>query len=200
MLPNITFQTVKFGAGNVCIEASLSPDVLKVAEQQAERLGSLNNSIEGGAGNAAGFVGEMMVAAYCGVLPSWAVSDVPSYQFDITATYQDITDLSLEVKTKRTTTAPRPQYEASIASCNTSQKCDWYVFTRVLIKNDGEKNLQPRGWILGYMPRYDYYQKATFLKKGDFDPSNRFYVKHDCYNLPYSELFPMSDIKEMKNE
>ena len=187
-LSTIQHRPVKFGAGR-CIEVTFSDDVIAIAQQQADQLGSLNNSIEGGKGNLAGFIGEMMVASYCGVHPSWAESDSPSYQFDIKVPHPELSFISFEVKTKRTTTSPDPHYDASVASCNTTQKCDWYVFTRVLVANDGEKRILPRGWILGYMPSYDYYKRARFLKKGDYDPSNGFYVKQDCYNMAYSDLY-----------
>ena len=44
------------------------------------------------------------------------------------------------------------------------------------------------GWFLGSMGHDEYYNKATFLKKGDVDPSNNFTVRADCYNLKIEEL------------
>ena len=34
----------------------------------------------------------------------------------------------------------------------------------------------------------EYFKKATFLKKGDVDPSNNYTVRADCYNLKINEL------------
>ena len=45
-----------------------------------------------------------------------------------------------------------------------------------------------KGWVLGYMEKEEYFNKATLLKKGQVDPSNNFTVKADCYNLPISKL------------
>ena len=44
------------------------------------------------------------------------------------------------------------------------QECDFYVFTRVL-------NTFKEGWILGYLPKEEYFKMATLYKKGDIDPS-----------------------------
>ena len=56
-----------------------------------------------------------------------------------------------------------------------------YAFVRV-------KNTRDVGWFLGSMGHDEYYNKATFLKKGDVDPLNNFTVKADCYNLKIEEL------------
>jgi hypothetical protein len=56
------------------------------------------------------------------------------------------------------------------------------VFVRVL------NNLQ-QAWILGTIPKDEYYAKAVRYKKGDMDESNNFIFKADCYNLPISELW-----------
>jgi hypothetical protein len=72
-----------------------------------------------------------------------------------------------DVKTKRCTSRPRPHYECSIAALNTHQICTKYAFVRL-----------------------EFYKKAKFLKKGDFDPDNNFTVKADCYNVKISDLNP----------
>ena len=41
---------------------------------------------------------------------------------------------------------------------------------------------------LGVLTKGDYYDKATFLRKGDVDPSNNYTVKADCYNVRIDEL------------
>ena len=45
-----------------------------------------------------------------------------------------------------------------------------------------------KGWYLGVLTKEDYYDKATFLRKGDVDPSNNYTVKADCYNVRIDEL------------
>ena len=90
-------------------------------------------------------------------------------------------DMKVDVKTKQTSVKPLPHYECSIAKLNTNQKCDAYAFVRIL--NDFSK-----GWFLGVLTKDDYYAKATFLRKGDVDPSNNYTVKADCYNVRIDEL------------
>ncbi len=87
----------------------------------------------------------------------------------------------IDVKTKRTNYKPRDYYDCSIAAYNTKQKCDSYVFVRVL--NDFS-----RAWILGEKGKSDYFKEARFLKKGQIDGDNGFRVKSDCYNLKISDL------------
>ena len=99
-------------------------------------------------------------------------------------------DIKIDVKSKRVTTPPRDYYECSVAALNTKQRCNIYVFTRILKD-------RTQGWILGYINKEDYFKKATFLKKGEVDPSNNWKVSTDCYNLPIKEL---NNIEDLLNE
>jgi hypothetical protein len=49
------------------------------------------------------------------------------------------------------------------------------------------------GWYLGYCTPAEYFDKANFVKKGDFDPSNNWTSHADCYNLPIQELNNVQD-------
>ena len=110
----------------------------------------------------------MIVAEYLGV----EVSN--TYDYDLI--YHGA---KIDVKTKECTSPPKDFYECSVAAYNTKQKCNAYVFTRIC---------QDTCWILGWMPKQSYFEKATFLKKGQIDPSNNFVVRADCYNLPIIRL------------
>jgi len=92
----------------------------------------------------------------------------------------------IDVKTKRCNTRPFPHYDCSVAAHGTNQNCDSYVFVRILTDTS-------RAWILGSIPKPDFYTRATKYKRGDIDPTNGFTFKADCYNLPISEL---SDVKQ----
>lgn len=83
--------------------------------------------------------------------------------------------------------APLISYDCSISSYNTKQNCDVYVFTRV------QKDFS-RGWILGYMNKNEYFDKAVYLKKGEIDNSNNFTVKSNCYNIKISELYDINEL------
>jgi len=144
---------------------------------KSKEMGNLNNSITKGDGNLSGFIGEMMVLSF---IPESKLFN--TYDFDII--YKDN---KLDVKTKRTTVIPKEYYDCSVAAFNTKQKCSHYIFTRVL--NDLSK-----GWLLGWMPKEEYFKSARFLKKGDRDGDNGFIVRADCYNLPINKLCDMEEL------
>jgi hypothetical protein len=152
---------------------------IKEAKLLANNMGTLQNSITKGQGNVHGFLGEIITSKF--------LKSKLSNTYDYDIIYNNI---KIDVKTKRVTTPPRDYYECSVASLNTKQLCDIYVFTRVL------KDMT-KGWLLGYINKKDYFDKAVLLKKGDIDPSNNWKVKTDCYNLPINKL---NNIENLINE
>ena len=161
------------------IHINITPEDITKANILSEEMGQLKNSITKGQGNIHGFLGEIIVSKFLGI----EISN--TYDYDMV-----FNNTKIDVKTKRVTTPPKDYYECSVADLNTKQKCDVYVFTRIL------KDMT-KGWILGYLNKEDYFKKATFLKKGMVDPSNGWTVSTDCYNLPISEL---KGIEELHNE
>ena len=155
-------------------------EITPTEEQKREaRLASggttgLQGSITRGAGSPAGALGEILVRDYLGYIQA------------NTAHYDLYTDQGtrIDVKTKRCTSAPKEFYECSIAAHGSKQECDEYIFVRVL------NNLQ-RAWILGRIPKDEYFEKAVRHRKGDRDESNNFTFKSDCYNLAIRELWPI---------
>ena len=152
---------------------------IKEAKLLANSMGKLRNSITKGQGNVHGFLGEIITSKF---LKSKLNN---TYDYDIIHN-----NLKIDVKTKRVTTPPRDYYECSVASLNTKQLCDIYVFTRIL------KDMT-KGWLLGYINKKDYFDKAVLLKKGDIDLSNNWKVLTDCYNLPINKL---NNIENLINE
>lgn len=141
------------------------------AEEKAIEMGGLRDSILGGEGNAAGFLGEAVVARELG----GRVSN--SFDYDIKLPNGQTVD----VKTKQTTVVPRNYYDCSIAALNIRQECDYYAFVRV--------NMDLTvAWFLGVKKKEDYLTEARFLKKGTIDGDNNFIVRSDCFNLPISDL------------
>jgi len=152
------------------IEINVEKDVIEKAKMKAEEMGELNNSITSGEGNIAGFIGEEIVKNYINA------KEANTYDYDLIKE-----SIKIDVKTKRTGVVPLPCYEASVADYNPNQKCDVYVFVRVL--NDLTK-----AYICGWLSKKDYFKRAKFLKKGQIDPSNNWKVKADCYNVPYKNM------------
>lgn len=153
------------------IEVEITGEMVSFAQAKATEMGRLSKSITSGNGNLSGFVGELIANTVIrGEIRN-------SFDYDIIGP----TGIKYDVKTKRCTSKPKPHYECSIAAYSMKQQCDVYVFVRVLMSME-------RGWILGYYPKNNYFRKARFLKVGDFDASNSFYVKADCYNLAIEDL------------
>ena len=152
-------------------EIIITLEMLDKARTKATEMGKLYNSITSGAGNLAGFAGEQIALSVLGGI--WT----NSYDYDITLD----NGLMVDVKTKRTSVMPLPDYDCSVAAYNTKQKCDVYAFVRVL-------NDYSRGWYLGILTKQEYFQKAVALKKGDIDSSNGFKVKANCFNVKINQL------------
>ena len=153
------------------IKIIITEQDIKQAKKLSEEMGSLKNSITEGDGNICGFIGEIIVANYIGG------KHENSYDYDIIGPNGH----KIDVKTKRTNFEPKEFYECSIAKLNTRQKCDFYIFTRIL-------NDMSVGWILGCKHKEEYFNQANFMKAGQVDSSNNFTVKSDCYNLRISDL------------
>jgi len=153
------------------IEVKITETHLESAKTLAKNLGQLKNSITGGDGNLAGFIGEVVVSEITGS------SHSNTYDYDLILP----SGKTVDVKTKRTNYAPRENYDCSVAAFNTKQKCDYYAFVRV-------KNDLSVAWILGFYEKSLYFQDANLHKRGDYDPDNRFTFKADCYNIKISNL------------
>ena len=160
---------------------NITQENITEAKKLSGEMGKLNNSITKGEGNIHGFLGEIITANFL------SVSRFNTYDYDIV-----FNNIKIDVKTKKVNTPPRNYYECSIANLNTKQKCDVYVFTRIL-------NDMTKGWLLGYINKKDYFEKATFLRKGSIDPSNNWKVLTDCYNLPINKLKDIDNLKSLNH-
>lgn len=153
------------------IEVLITPEMVEKAKVKADELGTLKNSITKGKGNLAGFIGE------------YVAEKVAGGKIINTKDYDLVLDdgTKVDVKTKRCKDEPKPHYECSIAAYNPTQKCDKYIFVRV------QKDLS-KAWVLGELGKNEYFEKAHFLQKGQFDPSNNWRCKADCYNVAIKDL------------
>lgn len=165
------------------IKLKIPIEIIDKARQKAEDMGELRNSIRGGKGNTIGFLGELMVEEY---LKQHGATEDNTYNYDLS-----FKNVKVDVKTKERKSAPKPEYDCSIARYNTKQQCDWYFFVSV----DSNHNY---AWLLGAEKKEDYFKKARFCKKGDIDSSNGFSFKADCYNVSIADLGSIDDfIKEV---
>ena len=154
------------------IEITPTENQISEARKTSGQLMSLQGSITRGAGSPAGALGEIIVRDYFGYIHT------PNPHYDL-YTPEGVT---IDVKTKRCTSRPFPYYECSIAAHGTKQRCDEYIFVRVL-------NSLQKAWIVGRMQKDKYFAKAVKHKKGDRDERNNFVFKADCYNLAIEDLW-----------
>jgi len=157
------------------IQVKITPSIISRAKKKAATVGNLQGSITGSLSHVVGAIGEIIVADAMGA------NESNTYDYDLVRDGERI-----DVKTKCCNTRPFPHYDCSVAAHGTNQNCDSYVFVRILTDTS-------RAWILGSIPKQDFYTKATKYKRGDVDPANGFTFKADCYNLPISEL---SDVQK----
>ena len=168
------------------IEMNVSQNMLDKAQKASDKLGVLRNSISQGRGNKAGYVGEYCVMDYLLNNKHDVVED-NTYDYDFYLNTKNNGKLKIDVKTKTTGVKPLSYYDCSIAEYNTKQKCDVYVFTRILYS-------LKKIWLLGWLPKQEYFNKSKFLKKGTVDEDNGYTVKASCYNLKIDELNLMENL------
>lgn len=159
------------------LEVKITDDMRSEAHHQAECLGTLKGSITRGKGNVFGFLGEQIALSVLGG------ELVNTYDYDLVVPAPPAEKLKIDVKTKKTSVKPLPHYECSVADITRKQNCDYFAFIRVL-------DDQTKGWFLGMKQRNDYFTEATYLHRGDKDPSNNFTVRANCYNMAISYLTP----------
>lgn len=155
------------------IELTITQDQLERAEGLYP-FDKLNGSITKGESNIFGAVGEILVYDYLSKITD-RISFNSTYDYDLV--YKGF---SIDVKTKRTTVTPAPEYLCSISSFNTKQRCDYYFFIRV--KEDFSM-----GWLLGYIAKKQFFRDAVFKRRGEKDV-NGWKFKDDCYNMQIKDL------------
>jgi len=152
------------------IEINITDAMRKSSHKKAKEMGVLYKSITHGKGNVFGFLGEEIVRKVLGG------EEHNTRDYDLV-----VNNKTIDVKTKKTSVTPKTNYECSVADVTRKQNCDYFAFVRVL-------NDQSVGWFLGLKERDEYFNEAVYLTKGEHDPSNNYFVKADCYNLPISAL------------
>ena len=152
------------------IEVQITNAMRETAHDMSSEMGILSRSITRGQGNVYGFLGELVAL------------DVLGGIHQNTMDYDILVDGSkIDVKTKKTTVKPKPDYDCSVADLTRKQNCDYYAFVRVLSD-------QSVGWFLGVKKAEQYFTDARYIKKGDYDNSNGFTARANCYNMPISAL------------
>ena len=176
------------------IAITWTKEMLESAQAKARKLGEINNSITGGRGNLAGYLGEEAVANHIGAEIVSSHNGREKYDYDLIKDGKRV-----EVKTKRRTVQPRDDYDVSVAITSEHQRPDIYIFVSLQFERSegqygskvyyGLKNI----WLLGMAEPYDYFTRAKLWKKGDQDSSNGFVTHSDMYNLAISDITPVEE-------
>ena len=167
------------------ITYKITKDELAQAKKESVEMGSLNGSITGGKGNIAGLLSEIVISNRID-----RMNRANTYDYDLI----DIIDnKKYDVKAKRTNYTPRLDYECSIADWNTKQECDGYIFTRITYEYD-------KLWLLGYLNKKNYFSLAKFHKTGEYDSSNNFTFKANCWNVKIKELLNLNNKKVVQQQ
>ena len=153
--------------------SGIAPTPISVDQREmAEALydfASIHNSITSGESNIYGAMGEVLFASIA------EGTYEPSKDFDFVTRFGTV-----DVKTKRTTVPPRPDFFCSVAATSLHQRPDWFYFVRVM------EDLSA-GFLLGGVRREEFFDLATFKQAGELD-SNGWEFKADCYNLSVGEV------------
>lgn len=151
---------------------SITPEQIDRAKN-LYKFAALKNSITGGGGNLAGALGEVVVSD---LFPG-ECEIVQEKDHDLI-----IRGRTVDIKTKLTTVAPEPKFSCSVPLTSKHQKPQFFMFVRVT------EDMQT-AYVLGWISRAEFYQRAVFRKKGEKDGA--FTVKADCYNVKVSDLKPI---------
>jgi len=161
------------------IHVKITPQIRNAARKDATVMGHISGSIYGSLDYVAAFIGEIIVADYLGA------TRCNTAHYDMLGPNGE----KIDVKTKMCNSAPMPHYECSIISHNAKQQCEEYVFVRM------NRDLN-EAWIVGRIPKSEYFDKAVFLKKGQRNGDNGYIVRSDCYNLSIQELYEICHVNE----
>lgn len=153
------------------IEIDISESIIEKAKILYP-FNELKGSITKGKSNIYGALGELVVFDF---FKERTIDFNSTYDYDLI-----IDGYKIDVKTKNIRVVPKLSFLCTIASYNTSQKCDYYFFSGV--------NLDlKKAYLYGYISKFDFYKKSVFNKKGQHDYGGyKFPV--DCYNLEISKL------------
>ncbi|MEM6967137.1 MAG: hypothetical protein AAF573_20410, partial [Bacteroidota bacterium] len=129
-----------------------------------------------------GYIGEQMVMDFLNI-----ETDDNDFNYDLS-----FLGKRLEVKTISCKFKPYPHYLCTVNSHNLQgvhkQTADYYVFLRIL-------NDQTKGWILGYMPCEEFFQKGKFIEKGAQVVKGVQFVKANATVLPINQLYAIEALR-----
>ena len=152
-------------------------EMIDQASLWANDLGGIKNSITRGDGNFAGRMGELALAKHLGL----EVSDRKDYDmiFD---------GKKIEVKTKRRSVKPKPDYVVNVAATSEHQRPDIYAFVSLQYA-DRDSGANYTGlehiWVCGYKDADQFWEECEFWPKGFPDPKMPSWKSHVDMHVMY---------------
>lgn len=138
------------------IELEITDSMVEAVTGKAKGMGAIRNSITRGSGNIAGFLGEEIALQY---FSDQNVDYSPCKDYDMV-----VNGVKVDVKTKRRGVEPQPHYTCHISDTSMHQQTDVYVFAQVNMRSHPY-----RGWLLGWLTKEEFLDKAVFKRKGEAD-------------------------------
>tara|TARA_R110002020_G_scaffold212028_7_gene418446 strand:- start:4867 stop:5460 length:594 start_codon:yes stop_codon:yes gene_type:complete len=172
------------------IRIKTTQEMIDDCRLKAKALGSITNSITKGGGNLAGYLGEEAVASHIGADIVSNNRGRDKYNYDLLLP----DGRRIEVKTKRRTVKPRPNYDVSVAHSSKHQRPDLYVFVSLEFERADKSHPKKyyglqNAWLCGYMDANEFWERAILWKSGQIDPTNAFKTHVDMYNMAISDLY-----------
>lgn len=158
------------------IEVQITKDMIEEAMLLAAEIPLLKNSDTEGHGRKIAALSDLMVKN------TWGGKIVSHVSYD--CDWISPKNYLFEIKSKERNFEPKPWYNCTVKEYNTKQKCDYYLFTSIFRDYS-------RGWILGYISKQDFFNKAIFFKKDEVDPDTRggkYVFPSNCYNVKIEQL------------
>lgn len=170
------------------IEVTVTPEMLKLAQDTAHK-GTMNHrSMLEGARNVEGLLGELAVHKYLPML-----THCPGNDYDFTITLKSGT-LTIDVKNKfdvkRFGSKPGLDWDCTIFGYEAKKSCHLYLFT-----STDEKNTKV--WLKGYMTKTELVSPKRFYGVGAFRSTTQGSVtyKKDNYVTQVKELNKVEFLK-----
>jgi hypothetical protein len=170
-------------AGTDFIEFRPSGEDFKLASERSEGMGILPNSHLRGAGRMYGMLGEIAITKYLDNI-DYCGNDSKSYDLKTES------GTTIEVKTKRARSIPKPNYVASVEKKKSHMfENDLFVFLRA-------HDSMTRLWLLGWILTKSFKRRAVFKKAGEPDADSGFTYRVDGYHIPIQKLKKISDLPD----
>lgn len=151
------------------IELNITPEQLERAKNLYP-FTALKSSINNGADNLIGALGEVLVSDYFKA-KGYSVEEGSTFDYDMI-----INGFKVDVKSLRANTTPKDNYYIRIQATQIDQKTEFYFFCYIF--NDYSK-----GFIAGFLKKEEFFKIAKFYEAGSIAPNSKkgFKLKASSY-------------------